>query len=453
LASALPIGSGRTIGKDIPPTKRKVFSVPFTPEEEAAYQAYWTKNRRVMVLDKTDPANPKYRWNMEKLRKLVMGVSWLGFIVLQAAVTVKGLPRALSAQKRGKLVPMFLEKLAEKKEITDATAVKGLYRGLMAEPDSASSSMIKINNLAGMIRGSPKMRLMLSILRDQVLLHQEKAIVWTFFPGEELYVFAVLQEAGLDCAMLHAQMEHRERAELVKNFMEKPHTSMVLVMSYLVNSAGLNLQRLCRNVHLFSVAMTRATADQAIGRVSRVGQTRCVLVYDYRVPGTFQISLSNRATEKALPGVMTDMSSSLASILEPGKDWIEMNRWVLRNQKLIYLEDGVSKLDTDDQDADHILDAVMRELEGSTVEEAEKTPKKRRNMKKKIKTTLQPVAETELEIDDQAHTEDALAGEELEIDDQVNTADALAEEELEIDDQVNTADALTEEDLEDVIQD
>ncbi|PYH93071.1 hypothetical protein BO71DRAFT_431284 [Aspergillus ellipticus CBS 707.79] len=196
LASSLPIGGGRTIGGDI-------------PHEQEAYDIYWKKNRRVMVLDKSEPGNPKYRWQMEKLCKLVMGASWLGFIVLQQLVTVKGLPKALNALKKGKLVSDFMQRLEDsnKEVLLGEDAVKAFYRRLQQAPKEAHAQdeLEKISSrLAGLMKGSPKMRLTLPILRDQVLLRKEKAIVWTLFPGEEIYVFATLKEAGIDCEILHA---------------------------------------------------------------------------------------------------------------------------------------------------------------------------------------------------------------------------------------------------------
>lgn len=48
------------------------------------------------------------------------------------------------------------------------------------------------------------MRAILPIIRDRVYLKQEKSLVWTYFPGEEVYVSAVLTEAGIDHAVIHA---------------------------------------------------------------------------------------------------------------------------------------------------------------------------------------------------------------------------------------------------------
>ncbi|GKZ61541.1 hypothetical protein AnigIFM49718_008260 [Aspergillus niger] len=357
MASAVPIGSERTIGRDIPPVVRKVFEVPFTQEEGDAYNAYWDKNRKVLTLDTTDPNTPRFKWVMQNLRRLVLGGSWLGFVMLESLVM----------------------KIQEKQVVAGEDDIKAFYRTLVKPPETEEEDGLQVaaHQLAGMLKGSPKMRLMIEVLRDQVLLRGEKALIWTFFPGEEVYVHATLRAAGFDALMLHSNLDHKERNDMVNNFNTHRDSYMILIMSYLVNSAGLNLQRFCRNVHLFSVALARAIIEQAIGRVNRVGQTQVVQVFDYRVPDTFQISLNNRASQKALPGVLTDMSSSLASLLEPEKDYVEANKWVLRDGNLMYLEDVDERKKGDITDPDTLLDAIMAELEGAQFDPNKK--KKRRN--------------------------------------------------------------------------
>lgn len=36
------------------------------------------------------------------------------------------------------------------------------------------------------------------VLRDQLLIHREKAIIWTMFPAEQVYIGAALVEANID---------------------------------------------------------------------------------------------------------------------------------------------------------------------------------------------------------------------------------------------------------------
>ncbi|PWY65470.1 hypothetical protein BO83DRAFT_392111 [Aspergillus eucalypticola CBS 122712] len=102
--------------------------------------------------------------------------------------------------------------------------------------------------LEWLMRGAPKMRAILPIIGDQVFLEQEKSLVWTYFPDEEVYVSAVLTEAGIDHAVINAGLTARERSNIVKSFTQDLDKCMVLVMSYLVSSAGRNLQNLCHNL-------------------------------------------------------------------------------------------------------------------------------------------------------------------------------------------------------------
>ncbi|RAH52699.1 hypothetical protein BO85DRAFT_492824 [Aspergillus piperis CBS 112811] len=98
------------------------------------------------------------------------------------------------------------------------------------------------------------MRAILPIIRDQVFLKQEKSLVWTYFPDEEVCVSAVLTETGIDHAVIHPGLTARERSIIVKWFIRDLDKCMVLVMSYLVSSAGLNLQTLCHNLQFEKTA-------------------------------------------------------------------------------------------------------------------------------------------------------------------------------------------------------
>lgn len=44
----------------------------------------------------------------------------------------------------------------------------------------------------------------------------------------------------------------KRRTRIIKKFTRDPDHCMVLVMSYMISSAGLNLQALCHNLHLFT---------------------------------------------------------------------------------------------------------------------------------------------------------------------------------------------------------
>lgn len=77
------------------------------------------------------------------------------------------------------------------------------------------------------------------------------------------------------------------------------------------------------------MALTRAIIKQVISRVCRVGQIHIAQVFNYKVLDSFHIILTNGATEKALPGIMTDMSSSLSSLLHLEDEFVVATAWVI----------------------------------------------------------------------------------------------------------------------------
>ncbi|KAF5854714.1 hypothetical protein ETB97_000849, partial [Aspergillus alliaceus] len=182
--------------------------------------------------------------------------------------------------------------------------VKEFYRSAKATQHDDYTARLEF-----LLRGSPKMRAMLPIIRDQVIVYSEKAIIWAMYPAEQVYIAAVLCEVGIDCRVLHGGIDADDREQIISDFTTERTKCMVLICSYGVNSAGLNLQTLCRNVHLFSPALSKATRDQAIGRTCRLGQDRIVLVYDYSVDESFNEYMLSRTKNKAIASLMIEATS------------------------------------------------------------------------------------------------------------------------------------------------
>ncbi|KAE8309793.1 hypothetical protein BDV41DRAFT_546879 [Aspergillus transmontanensis] len=116
-------------------------------------------------------------------------------------------------------------------------SMKGFYRTAQARLHDKTTARLEF-----LLRGSPKMRAMLPVIRDQVLLHKEKAIVRTFYPAEQVYVAAVMQEVGINYGVYHSGLNLTDRGKLIEEFNHSPSECMVLINSFSVNSAGLNLQ-------------------------------------------------------------------------------------------------------------------------------------------------------------------------------------------------------------------
>lgn len=96
------------------------------------------------------------------------------------------------------------------------------------------------------------MRKMLPIIVDQVLLFNEKCTIWAMYPTKQVYIAAALHLIGIEFAIMHGKVEPSKRAKIVWDFTKNVKKCMVLICLYSVNSAGLNLQALYRNIYLFS---------------------------------------------------------------------------------------------------------------------------------------------------------------------------------------------------------
>lgn len=70
------------------------------------------------------------------------------------------------------------------------------------------------------------------------------------------------------------------------------------------------------NAHLFFSTDVAKRGGAGRERVRRIGQTQVVLVYEYRVGGTFNIYLINK--NKAIPGIVTELYIGSAVDQEPG---------------------------------------------------------------------------------------------------------------------------------------
>jgi hypothetical protein len=356
LLSRIPFDSAISIGADIPPLQRKVIDVTFNDIEAEEYKKFSLPHKRgLFIRSQLDPN--KYVWNMKKLRKLVLLTSWLGFHFVESALKAESIPMICSKLHTGHIAKALM------KGIKGGTAVdkKTLQHFFETAKDDAAPR--RTLPLEFLLRGSPKLRSMIGILRDQVLIHHEKAIIWTMFPAEQVFIGAALVEANIDAKVFHASLGFAERASLIHEFTTERDKCMALVCSFSVNAAGLNLQQLCRNVHLFSEGTSKSVVDQAIGRVCRLGQQKVVLVYDYQVEKSFDMTLVLRNKIKAIPALVAQMRGG-EFLAEAGDDQSAEGpslggKWVVRNGKAYCLQNDEQPQPEDKTSPDDVLPALV----------------------------------------------------------------------------------------------
>ncbi|KAE8152917.1 P-loop containing nucleoside triphosphate hydrolase protein [Aspergillus avenaceus] len=343
----LPHGGSRSIGSQIPLTHRKVHRVQFTKEEMGMYETLAAMYYNALFME--DPDRPgKYVWNQKNLRLMCLLTTWLGLYYIEHILLADKITDACNMLQQGTAGKTFVESAAKKMN------PESIYR--------MENGQIPV--LESLLKGSPKMRTMLPIIREQVE-HGEKAMVWAMFPAEQAYIATTLKEANIDVVVFHAGLTQDERLKLIEKFTQRPKECMVLVSTYNINAAGLNFQSLCRNVHIFSVSLSKSIINQAIGRVSRLGQKFQTYVNEYRVGESFDMILVNRAEDEAVPKIMTELSQSfMFNPYTTGSQEGEC-RWAVRNGKLYQLKNGRSVLSKDIKDTEDILKLLIRYLENT----------------------------------------------------------------------------------------
>lgn len=93
--------------------------------------------------------------------------------------------------------------------------------------------------------GSPKLRALMPLDRDMLLLYHEKCIIWYNLLAQQFFVAAALRTAGIKAEVFHSELSIDQRHKLINRFTTKDDDAPVLVCSYQVNSAGVNLQAKC----------------------------------------------------------------------------------------------------------------------------------------------------------------------------------------------------------------
>lgn len=330
-------------------------------EMEAYNMSSKRHKRRLFVRSENDPN--KFHWHMGKLRKLVLFTTWLGFLFLSNTLTVGKVPQALRLIEEGKLVDLWMGTIYDKQHPSQDSDMEAFYRRAKTHINANMTAKLEY-----ILRGSPKMRVILPIIRDKVLLRKEQSIVWIMWLAEQVYVAAVLKEAGISYLVFHASLDTSQRTQMINLFIHDTEKVRVLISSYSVNSAVLNLQNLCRNVHLLSPATSSAILDQAIGRICRFGQRHVVLVYDYQVQKTINTVILNRNNSKALPFIVMDMALGGENDVI-SSDLQHLNLWRIRGYKPVQFQEGEDPLPDDIFDPDVVLEKTTNALEGKEVDD------------------------------------------------------------------------------------
>ena len=169
---------------------------------------------------------------------------------------------------------------------------------------------------AQFLQFSPRLQVLVRQLTGQVVVSDEKALLFCLSPFEQALVTAVLCCLRFKTRALLARMKPNEKQSLINQFNQplsrrdplqkyaiKPGDLEIFVLGYWTNS-GLNLQRQCRYLHAVSIAPSIPVWLQAIGRIVRFGQPHECYILEYFVHGTHNLSQLTNAASNALAGVV-----------------------------------------------------------------------------------------------------------------------------------------------------
>lgn len=127
-----------------------------------------------------------------------------------------------------------------------------------------------------------KSRALLGLLRSW----SDKLLIFTRFRATQEHLARLLRETGEPCALYHGGLPRREKEEVVRAF-EGPCR---ILISTEAGGEGRNLQ-FAHGLVNYDLPWNPMRIEQRIGRLSRVGQTRDVYVFNLVAPGTIEETL------------------------------------------------------------------------------------------------------------------------------------------------------------------
>ena len=129
---------------------------------------------------------------------------------------------------------------------------------------------------------SAKVERLLALLRD----FPDKIVVFTQFRMTQAHLFRVLSQAGDPAALFHGGLSRLEKEQAIRAFQGQTR----ILLSTESGSEGRNLQ-FCHAICNFDLPWNPMRIEQRIGRLSRIGQTRDVHVFNLVSAGTIEADL------------------------------------------------------------------------------------------------------------------------------------------------------------------
>ncbi|KAI1145587.1 hypothetical protein F4825DRAFT_473811 [Nemania diffusa] len=172
---------------------------------------------------------------------------------------------------------------------------------------------LSTNNASPLIAYPAKI---LSLIKDlKTHLGHDKSIVFSFWKRSLDLVEKALIEQGITFGRVDGTSHLSKRREVLACFQENP-SIRVLLMTIGTGAIGLNNLSVASRVHILEPQWNPSIEDQAIGRVTRLGQTKNVSVIRYIVKNTIEESIESRQLQKLQLALKSGLKSSNRDLSE-----------------------------------------------------------------------------------------------------------------------------------------
>lgn len=149
-------------------------------------------------------------------------------------------------------------------------------------PPAERETLARLADTARTLTDSSKANRLLALLRD----FPDKMVVFTQFRATQQWLQKRLRDAGENVVVFHGGLMRLEKEEAIRRFQGEAR----ILLSTDAGSEGRNLQ-FCNAVCNFDLPWNPMKIEQRVGRLSRIGQTRDVFVFNLAAADTLEAAV------------------------------------------------------------------------------------------------------------------------------------------------------------------
>jgi hypothetical protein len=178
----------------------------------------------------------------------------------------------------------------------------------------------------------------------------------------------VLKLCGITTAQLRTDLRAGELNKILGDFNSSDGKIQVLICSYMVSCAGLNMQKYCRTSIEYEPPPNEPVRKQELGRVRRRGQQSTWIRHiTLLTKDTLNTKQDSEAILKNLPNLLTQLNMDVWGNGEDEEKTYALGEFVLYEGKLVPVDDpNVIDLELEPLSAEDLLMQIQMQLSGRT---------------------------------------------------------------------------------------